>query len=92
MELTPKEKAEELLKMHTNYFGLDTDEVNDSKALVSALVTVSEIIKYHKSLFDAGLRNVHMSLESPIKQYSDVLNPLEKYWNEVKEELELYWE
>lgn len=53
-----------------------------------ALICVNQIIDYHNSLLDSGLKDVHMSLGSPVKQYNDILNPLLKYWNEVKQEIE----
>lgn len=81
MKIIPREKAKELIRRHYDWVD------SEYEAKQSSLITVDEILAYHTSLFDAGLKNVHMSLESPVKQYSDILNPLRKYWNEVKEEI-----
>lgn len=40
-----KDKAEELIKKFTNYYGLDSDLVNDEKAIQCALICVDEIIE-----------------------------------------------
>jgi hypothetical protein len=54
-----------------------------------ALIAVDELIKYHESLYNEGFKDVHIALSSPIKTYNDILNPLLKYWKEVKQEIEL---
>ena len=90
--MTPKEKAEELVgKYQSGYtiHGFNYQFLNDLQdAKQCALITVDEVIKYHESLYNEGFKDVHIALSSPIKTYNDILNPLLKYWKEVKQEIE----
>lgn len=93
--MTPKEKAKQLVHKYKPYasskFIVD-NYVNEPMQLINAkqcaLIAVDEIIKYHKSLYNKGFKDVHISLSSPIKTYNDILNPLLKYLEEVKQEIE----
>ena len=89
--MTPKEKAKELVEkflfmyrpsMHPPYL-----KANEA-AKQCALIAVDEIINYHESLYNEGFKDVHIALSSKIKTYNDILNPLLKYWQEVKQEIE----
>lgn len=81
--MTPKEKAEDLI---SKFRGFEMTNENIATKQ-TALIAVEEIIKYHESLFEKGFKDVHIAISSPIKTYNDILNPLLKYWNEVKKEL-----
>lgn len=80
--MTPKEKAEELIDKFKELY----DYGSLSKEY--ALIAVDEIIEYHESLYNKGFKDVHIALSSPIKTYNDILNPLLKYLQEVKQEIE----
>lgn len=92
-----EERAKELVDRHykiltKNYADNDLAQIlahnmwfEESKQC--ALISVDEILKHHDSLLDLGLKNVHMTLESPVKQYNDVLNPIREYWKNVKKEI-----
>ena len=80
--MTPKEKALELIG---KFYYCGIDECDCKKC---SLIAVDEIIEYHNSLFDKGFKDVHIAISSPIKTYIDILNPLLKYWREVKQEIE----
>ena len=90
--MTPKEKAKELIKKHTIFLGDNgaleeywTDELDAKR---HSIITVNEIINYHESLYNKGLKDVYIELSSKIKIYNDVLNPSLKYLQEVKREIE----
>ena len=90
--MTPKEKAEELVYKFDDKMFYIRDGYNSSEVFYAAkhfaLISVDEIIKYHESLYNKGFKDVHIALSSPIKTYNDILNPLLKYWQEVKQEIE----
>lgn len=101
--MSSKEKAKELIEMFNPFMycylgsGMLTNTYDEDVALHNAkraaLIAVSEILEYHDSLLDSGLKNVHMTMESPVKQYNDVLNPLRNYLEEVKTEIHNFkWE
>lgn len=71
--MTPKEKAAELIKKFTNYFGHDSDEVNDEKAKRFAYECVNECIK-------AVEHEAHAQMGEQIRTLS--------FWFEVKSEIE----
>jgi hypothetical protein len=86
--MTPKEKAEELFdKFEDKLISSHTIFLGEAKKQC-ALIAVDEVIKYHESLYNKGFKDVHIALSSPIKTYNDILNPLLKYWKEVKQEIE----
>lgn len=92
-----KNKAIEIIEQHafllTESISLSNTNSQEYKACVfdlakqCALISVDEIISYHNSLFDSGLKDVHIALSSPIKPYVDVLNPKLKFWQEVKNQI-----
>lgn len=96
--MTPKEKAKDLVEKIGNvqlYIYLEPSNIegkikyfDNDLVKECALIAVDEIIEYHESLYNKGLKDVHIALSSPIKPYSDVLNPLLNYWQEVKQEIE----
>ncbi len=79
MNMTPKEKADELFNKHIDYFSV-SDEVGESKALRAALTTVEEILSEYN-----GYR---------VKSYLTIpqVKEITEFWYEVKIELELLWE
>jgi len=88
--MTPKEKAKEIVN---KYWSIGEQEWQDTpltweEAKQCALIAVDEVIKYHESLYNEGFKDVHIALSSPIKTYNDILNPLLKYWKEVKQEID----
>jgi hypothetical protein len=85
--MTPKEKAGQLFFKYRNLENKDSF-INNYNAKQCALIAVDEVIKYHESLYNKGFKDVHIALSSPIKTYNDILNPLLKYWEEVKQEIE----
>lgn len=74
--MNSKEKAIELVKKFTNYFGKDSDEVNDFKAKQCALIAVEEIIK----TLNEDIQDLNV--------VGNVLLDLIKFWKEVKQEIE----
>jgi hypothetical protein len=58
----------------------------DGKSL--ATLIVNEILEYHDSLFDKGLKNVHQTFTTPVNMYKDVMNPQKKRLLEIKAEIE----
>ena len=80
--MTPKEKAKELVKKYTDM------SIFKFASKQCALISIDEILEYHESLYNKGLKDVHIAISSPIKTYDDILNPLLKYWQEVKQEIE----
>jgi hypothetical protein len=93
--MTPKQKAKNLV--NTFYYSLPNNGSQEginsttrrySEAKQCALIAIDEIIEYHQSLYNNGFKDVHIALSSPIKTYNDILNPLLKYYQEVKTEIE----
>jgi hypothetical protein len=85
--IPPKEKAKELIeKFRLINYDLD-DTINHKEG---ALITIDEIIKYHNSLFELGLKNVYQTFNTPNQMYNDVLNPIKKYLLQIKHEIEIY--
>lgn len=93
---TPKEKAHDLVVefwylVPNNYDNSETFD-SDKKTLYlckeCAKTAVHEILKYHDSLMELGLKDVHQSLTTPKELYTDVMNPQWKYWKEVLTEIE----
>lgn len=76
-------KAKELVRQYWDLGGMDI-----VKSKVYALIAINEIIKYHESLYNNGFKDVHIALSSPIKTYNDILNPLLKHLEQVKQEIE----
>jgi len=74
------------------YFVLPTvDDGGETEVLVSkrcATIAINEIIKYHDSLFELGLKNVHQTMNTPTEIYNDVMNPQKDYLEQVKQEIE----
>ena len=68
--------------------GLNSTTRRYAEAKQCALTAVDEILEYHESLYNKGLKDVHIAISSPIKTYDDILNPLLKYLQEVKQEIE----
>lgn len=83
--MTTKTKAADLI---SRFLKSDKMVFNIEGAKECALIVVDEIIKHHESLYNKGFKDVHIALSSPIKTYNDILNPLLKYWQEVKQEIE----
>ena len=54
-----------------------------------ALILVDENIKMLKKVLDEST-NVYQSLKTPKKICVDILNPLLKYWEKVREEIRSY--
>jgi len=75
--MTPKEKAKELVHKHLNYFGVNKDSVEEEKAVISAMITVDEILKL--PMLSAGWQD-GINLPSNNRQ--------KPYWQEVKKEIE----
>ena len=81
--MTPKEKAEELIKKYSNltitshivYFA----QV-EHFAKQCALIAVDELIESFNSIYDASIRN--------IEKYSGAKYGMKDYWKEVKQEIE----
>jgi hypothetical protein len=87
--MIPKEKAKELVeKFKNDLFKQRGVTIYTEDAILCALIAVDGLIKYHESLYNEGFKDVHIALSSPIKTYNDILNPLLKYWKEVKQEIE----
>lgn len=99
--MTPKAKATQMV---TNFYieiyfdFVSNDKLKDPSdntenertkkdAKRCALLCVDENIKMLKQLFNDSA-NVYQSLNTPKKICIDLLNPLLKYWNEVKQEIE----
>jgi hypothetical protein len=80
--MTPEEKAKRLVKKYTDM------SIFKFAAKQCALISIDEILEYHESLYNKGLKDVHIAISSPIKTYDDILNPLLKYWQEVRQEIE----
>ena len=92
MEITPREEA---LRIGNAMYNGDVfkktklehlQELENAK--LRALFIIDEKIQYHESLFDKGFKDVHIALSSPIKTYLDIMNPMLKYLQEVKREIE----
>lgn len=83
-----KDKAEELIE---KFYQESPKEYGSSKAIQygiqCALICVDEILNYHISLHELGLKEVHQSLKTPKKMYKDVLNPQLTFWQQVKQEI-----
>ncbi len=94
--MTPaKEKARDLvnsfycaLPNNGGFTGLNSTTSRYQEGIRCALIAVDEMIEYHNSLFDKGFKDVHIAISSPIKTYIDILNPLLKYLQEVKQEIQ----
>jgi hypothetical protein len=91
-KISPKIQAVRLIRSFKDWVLIDY--TGDEEPLFShqkgcALMVVNNILKYHDSLFDEGLKDVAITAESPIRTVKDVLNPLRKYWKQVKVEIEL---
>ena len=85
--MTPKEKAEEIYKKFINVDCLQEFEVMDYElAKQCALILVDENVKMLKIVLDEST-DVYQSLNTPKKLCIDLLNPLLKYWREVKKEI-----
>jgi hypothetical protein len=83
--MTPKEKAKELfdkmwLNLPTQYGYLYCKQC--------ALIAVDENVKMLKQILNEST-DIYQSLNTPKKLCIDLLNPLLKYWKEVKKEIEL---
>jgi len=88
--MTSKEKAQELVdKYHKccNCTIAGASSIFKSIAKQCALIAVDEILTYHDSLFECGLKNVHQTFETPTEIYNDVMNPQKKYWQQVRKEI-----
>ena len=64
-----------------------TSERTKKDAKRCALIVVDENTKMLKQLLNDSV-NIYQSLNTPKKLCVDLLNPLLKYWNEVKQEIE----
>lgn len=88
--MIPKEKAEDLyvkfLELIPDHIIEETKEACDV-AKRMAIIDVEGKISLLESLFDKGLENIHITLESPVRAYRDIINPEIKYWQEVKNHL-----
>ncbi len=82
--MKPEEKAKDLFEKFEDEIFM-TDDVSPK---TMALICVDEIILNLNSLFDLGLKDCHLVLRTPVRPYIDVINPLLKYWEEVKQEIE----
>ena len=61
--------------------------LSKSEIKTVALLVINEKIKYHESFFDKGFKEVHIALSSPIKTYSEIMNPSLEYLKKIKEEI-----
>lgn len=59
-----------------------------NEGIACALICVDEMINYHNSLFNKGFKDIHIALSSPIKTYSDILNPALNNLQQVKLEIQ----
>lgn len=95
-----KEKAKELIKkmnvIHYYKLGGKNSEskglpvsMHDSQIKGCVLVLIDENVKMLKSLLNESTQ-IYQSLNTPKKLCIDLLNPLLKYWNEVKQEVVNY--
>ena len=80
MELTPKEKAKELVDKY-QYYGVMIDDVrmNEEDAKECALISLDEVI-------NSGFGSRLIQFEYPNKNSTKLLSPI-KYWQEVKQEI-----
>jgi hypothetical protein len=85
-----KEQALKMFKTHLTVLAEETMDGNSVlyyNAKQSALVTISEVISFHESLFDGGFRQVHIALSSPVKTYLDIMNPQLARIREIESEI-----
>ena len=67
-----KDKAKELIEKFTNYFGKDSDEVNEEKAINFALICCDEILKtipYSMGNFNA--HDYYHQVKTEIQNYEN---------------------
>lgn len=88
--MTPKEKAEELYdkfkdftKIFDDYVGWKEDIVCTKKC---ALICIDEKIELLKEIQEQS-RGIHQALSTPKKLWVDVLNPMMKELEQVKQEI-----
>lgn len=68
-------------------------EIKDIKSLKflskqCAIIAVDEIIKEYNSLHEYGMKDVHMSMNTPKKTYTDIIKPKIEFWQKVRKEIE----
>jgi len=80
-----KDKAKELVKKFTDYFGVDRDEVNDEKAKQWALISVDEILNSFDENYPYSIETKDMEWTSDDAWLFDLYK---NYWLEVKQEIE----
>ena len=92
--MTPKEKAKELIEKYLSFvdwYDLQEDCTNREWAIRNAkkcaLICVDENVKMLKIILDQSI-NIYQSLNTPKKLCIDLLNPLLKFWEQVKKEIE----
>lgn len=92
----PKQKAEKLIKHFLPYVDwndLQEDCTNREWAIRNAkkcaLICVDENVKMLKIILDQST-NIYQSLNTPKKLCIDLLNPLLKFWEQVKIEIQNY--
>ena len=90
--ISPEKKAKELVDKI--YYDIDFDLVGmpNTKKMVAkqcALIAVDENLKMLKTMLDESTE-IYQSLNTPKKLCVDLLNPLLKFWNEVKDEVVNY--
>ena len=85
--VTPKEKAKELVdKIKTGLWRDRAVSIYSEDATYCANIAVDEIIEQIKNIIDEA-PNIYQSLGTNKKLCIDVLNPILKYWQDVKSEI-----
>ena len=82
--MTPKEQAKELVDKFT---AIEDGEMYIGKAKQCASIIVDENVKMLTQILNESPQ-VFQSINTPKKLCIDLLNPLLKYWQEVKLELQ----
>jgi len=88
---TAKETAKELInKLYPRCTSYSSDRKNQQEnAKECALILVDENVKMLKIILNESTE-IYQSLNTPKKLCIDLLNPLLKFWDEVKEEIVNY--
>lgn len=85
--MTPQEQANDIASKYTAHVAGCTGGQNYINAVNCAIIDVEGKISLLESLFYKGLDNIHITIESPVRAYRDIINPEIKYWQEVKNHL-----
>lgn len=89
MKQTPIQKAKLLVDKFINIkFCKDFGGMDNDLAKQCAIICLDEKINYHNSLFEAGLKDVHQTMNTPKEIYNDVMNPKLNELKQIKEFIE----